>query len=357
MRTVPDVVFDADTNTGVQIYDSYDQANPLFQEGGTSLAAPCWAGLIAIADQGRVAAGGTTLAGPGQTLPALYSLPGGDYNEITNSAGNTATSAYNSISGLGSPKANLLVGDLADYQMPHQPGLISNQTPAKLHLVIFSQPPGTLTAGNGFGLAVSVEDQFGNVDSTFTGGMTLVLAQNPGDGSLSGQLTSMVSQGVASFSGLVIDQAGTNYVLQINCQGLTTTANPLNIIAGNATKLVVVSEPPTTVQPGSKFGISVWAEDSFGNLVTSYSGNLAVVLTGPHGKSRPSGTPSQHASNGQVSFSNLSVKMLGNGYTLNVSGNGLPTVTTTRFNVSLPPKKPAASLRVAAFRGDQQSTN
>ena len=73
MRTIPDVAFDADPNTGVQIYDSYDQANPCFQVGGTSVAAPCWAGLIAIADQGRVAAGGTTLDGPSQTLPALYS--------------------------------------------------------------------------------------------------------------------------------------------------------------------------------------------------------------------------------------------------------------------------------------------
>jgi hypothetical protein len=156
----------------------------------------------------------------------------------------------------------------------------------------------------------------------------------------------MVSQGVANFSGLVIDQAGTGYVLQINCQGLTTTTNPLNIIAGNATKLVVVSQPPTTVQPGSKFGISVWAEDSFGNLATSYSGNLVVVLTRPHGKSRPGGTLIQPASNGQVTFSNLSVKVLGNGYTLTVSGNGLPAATTTRLNVSLPPKKPVTTLRV-----------
>jgi hypothetical protein len=217
---------------------------------------------------------------------------------------------------------------------------------AATHLVIISQPPGTVTAGNGFGLAVAVVDQFGNVDSTFTGGMTPVLAQNPGNGALSGQLTSVVSQGVANFSSLVIDQAGAGYVLQINCQGLTTTTNPLNIIAGNATKLVVVSQPPTTVQPGSKFGISAWAEDSFGNLSTSYSGNMVVVLTGPHGKSRLGGTLSQHATNGQVTFSNLSVKVLGSGYTLTVSGNDLPAATTTRFNVSLPPKRPVRSLRV-----------
>ena len=39
-RTIPDVAFDADPSTGVQIYDSYKQTNPYFQESGTSLARP-----------------------------------------------------------------------------------------------------------------------------------------------------------------------------------------------------------------------------------------------------------------------------------------------------------------------------
>ena len=38
--------------------------------GGTSLGAPAWSALIAIADGMRVDAGGTTLNGAGQTLPA-----------------------------------------------------------------------------------------------------------------------------------------------------------------------------------------------------------------------------------------------------------------------------------------------
>ena len=136
-RTIPDVAFDADPNTGVQIYDSYDQANPCFQMGGTSLAAPCWAGLIAIADQGRVAAGGTTLDGPSQTLPALYSLPSGDFHDITSgSNGDEATPGYDMVTGLGSPNADLLVSDLAAYQMTPQFGghLLSNTDQVGGHL-------------------------------------------------------------------------------------------------------------------------------------------------------------------------------------------------------------------------------
>ena len=85
-RTIPDVAFDADPNTGVAIYDSYnntDNSGPWVQIGGTSLSAPAWAGLIAIANQGRVLAGSSTLDGPAQTLPALYAISMNDFNDIT----------------------------------------------------------------------------------------------------------------------------------------------------------------------------------------------------------------------------------------------------------------------------------
>ena len=42
-RTIPDVSFDADRNTGVAVYDSYDKntgGGPWDDMGGTSLAAP-----------------------------------------------------------------------------------------------------------------------------------------------------------------------------------------------------------------------------------------------------------------------------------------------------------------------------
>ena len=69
---------------GIAIYDSFNNffGDPWNQFGGTSLATPLWAGLVAIADQGRVLAGGTTLDGASQTLPALYSLPSYDFNDI-----------------------------------------------------------------------------------------------------------------------------------------------------------------------------------------------------------------------------------------------------------------------------------
>ena len=58
-RENPDVSFEADPNTGVPVYDTYDfgAANPWAQIGGTSLATPCWGALVAIADQMRATQG------------------------------------------------------------------------------------------------------------------------------------------------------------------------------------------------------------------------------------------------------------------------------------------------------------
>jgi uncharacterized repeat protein (TIGR01451 family) len=109
-RESPDVAFDADPNTGVSVCFQGAWSNV----GGTSVSAPCWAGLIAIADQLRVSDGGTTLDGPSQTLPLLYQLPSRDFHII--SGGNNGYSVgpgYNMVTGLGSPVANLLVPDLA----------------------------------------------------------------------------------------------------------------------------------------------------------------------------------------------------------------------------------------------------
>jgi fibronectin-binding autotransporter adhesin len=119
-RAIPDVSMLADPVTGVYIYDSVNGGWSSFY-GGTSLASPCFAGLVADADGIRAAAGKGTLDGPTQTLPALYSLTG-DFHDITSGnidpSGNSLYSAgpgYDLATGIGSPIANLLVPDLANY--------------------------------------------------------------------------------------------------------------------------------------------------------------------------------------------------------------------------------------------------
>jgi hypothetical protein len=82
------------------------------------LSAPAWAGLLALVNQGRAAAGEPTLnsSSPTETHQALYSLPRNDYHVIgSRRTGDAAESGYNLVTGLGTPVANSLVPDLVAY--------------------------------------------------------------------------------------------------------------------------------------------------------------------------------------------------------------------------------------------------
>jgi subtilase family serine protease len=113
-RGVPDVAFPAED---FMLYGSFFPGqvpnDPQWKHwgiiGGTSVSAPAWAGLIAIADQMR----GSPL---GQIQPALYSLGGKDMHDITqgnntfeNVQGYQAQEGYDLATGWGTPIANTFV--------------------------------------------------------------------------------------------------------------------------------------------------------------------------------------------------------------------------------------------------------
>ncbi|QVL32426.1 FG-GAP repeat protein [Telmatocola sphagniphila] len=124
-RGIPDVSFDADPASGVAVYDRFSngEQDPWEQVGGTSLATPCWAAILSITDQFRVAAGKTTLDGATQVLPALYDISSAgiygassyDYYDVTSGSNGSynAGPGYDLVTGLGTPYVNLLANDLA----------------------------------------------------------------------------------------------------------------------------------------------------------------------------------------------------------------------------------------------------
>ena len=99
-------------------------------------------------------------------------------------------------------------------------------------LVVTDQPPQSVAAGAGFGLTVAAEDPDGQVDTVFNGPVTLALGNNPGGGTLGGTLTATAVNGVATFSGLSINQTGDGYTLLATSTSLpsvTTTTRPVNV--------------------------------------------------------------------------------------------------------------------------------
>ena len=77
MRTIPDVAYNADPNTGYYVYDSVPYAGyrGWWEVGGTSAAVPQWAAPLAIADQGRALAGKSVAEPVSCSLLALCRFP------------------------------------------------------------------------------------------------------------------------------------------------------------------------------------------------------------------------------------------------------------------------------------------
>ena len=331
-RTIPDVSFDADPSTGVAVYDSYNNGSstpwdPL-PAGGANLASTGWAGLIAIADQGRVGTGGTTLDGPTQTLPALYSLSAGDFHDDlggangSNDNGLLDPAHYDEVTGLGTPLANVLVSDLASY------GLNS-------HLVVSTQPPGSVVAGAGFGLIVSVEDPFGNLETTFSGSVTVTSGSDPGGGPLRGTLIATATSGTPTSAAcrsappLRVHSSGDR-------SGIVSREHELYQRGGGpAAQLAVTTQPPAAVAVDSSFGLTVSVEDSFGNVETgtSFSGNVTLVLDNNPDGGVLGGVTSISVTSGIAVFAGLTIDTPDTGYKLEATSGGL-TITTAPFDVT-----------------------
>jgi len=74
------------------------------------------------------------------------------------------------------------------------------------------EPPAFVAPGSTFGLTVTVNYLSGLVDTGYNGPVTVALV-NPGGATLGGTLTVNAKNGVATFSGLTINQLGANYRL------------------------------------------------------------------------------------------------------------------------------------------------
>ena len=114
-RGIPDVAYDGNPNTGVPSYSSHSCSvcyTGWNQWGGTSIGTPQWAALFAIANSIRVLGGKSNL-----TQPQVYLYPRAEteYHDITTGTNGscgtqcTAKTGYDLVTGIGSPKVNLVV--------------------------------------------------------------------------------------------------------------------------------------------------------------------------------------------------------------------------------------------------------
>jgi hypothetical protein len=212
----------------------------------------------------------------------------------------------------------------------------------------FIQNPTDTTAGQTItpSVTVAVEDQNGDVLNTDdTSSITLTFS---GPGTLNGTLTETTNDGVATFTDLSDNTAGTGDTLQAadTGDGLSDIeSTPFNITAAAPTQLVFSTGPTDTTAGTTMATVVVSIEDQFGNVEGGDNSPVTLsIASGPAGGSfTATSTTTVNAQKGVATFNNLTLDTPGQ-YTLAVSdaSDDLAGFDSAPFNVT------AASTGVAS---------
>lgn len=215
-----------------------------------------------------------------------------------------------------------------------------------------STPPATITGGVPFSTqpTIRVQDAAGN--TVVTDNSTVVTVSilpgtptsgGPGTLSCTGGNSMTVTGGVATFSGCSIDKPGVGYRLNAASNPVLTPAqsSAFNVVAGPATKLTFIAQPPSTASSGTPFpsSVQVAITDAGGNVITSgITATIALSIgTNPGGGSLScTGGNSATTVNGIATFNGCAITGSGNGYTLIATATSTTPTTTLTPATSTP---------------------
>ena len=274
LRNGPDV----SANANFTFYVCADQSGCTANNyGGTSFAAPMWAGYLALANQQSLANGNKVL---GFINPSLYNIGAGssygsDFHDIlSGSNGYPATNGYDLATGWGSPKGTGLIDALA------------GSGPSPNFTVSASPSSQTVTQGNGTSYTATVTPSGG-----FTGNVTL------------------------SASGLP--------------SGASATFNPNPITGGSGSSTMSVTTSSST--PTGSYTLTITGTS--GSLTHSTTVTLVVNAAAIPNFSISASPSSQTVTQGNGTSYTATVTPSG-GFTGNVtlSASGLPSGASATFN-------------------------
>jgi hypothetical protein len=223
-----------------------------------------------------------------------------------------------------------------------------NVTPAApSQVVIVDEPPATTIAGQSFGLSAAVEDPYGNIATGYNGTVTASLAKEPEGGALRGGVSADAVNGVATFSGLTIEQAGGGYAVEASSGVWTSSpSTSISVSPAAASLLVVTREPPAWVVVKRPFAVGVEALDAYGNVATGFDGAVTAALSTRSGRAVLNGGVSVTSTGGHAVLGDLSVSRVGKSYSITITGSGLTPAVTSVYDVT----RPVEGGRAAAVR-------
>jgi subtilase family serine protease len=316
LRNGPDV----SANANFTFYVCADQTTCTANEyGGTSFAAPMWAGFMALINQQALANGNALL---GFINPALYAIGVGSgystaFHDITSgtSGSYSAGTGYDLVTGWGSPNGTGLINALA--QIPTSANFTISASPTPVAVAQGANGTSTITTtiSGGFDAAVglSATGQPTGVTVTFnptsiaapgsgTSTMTMAVASNTSTGSYpitvtgtSGSTThtATVTLTVAA-PAFAISASPTSVSVTRGSQGTSTITTTVSggfsaavglSAAGQPTGVTVTFNPTSIGAPGS--GTSTMTMSAASNTPT---GSYPITVTGTSGSTTHTST-------------------------------------------------------------------
>jgi kumamolisin len=316
---------DVSANANFTYYVCADQTTCTANEyGGTSFAAPLWAGYLALVNQQRATSGSKPI---GFINPTLYSIGTGssyeaNFHDITSgSNGYSATTGYDLATGWGSPNGTTLLNTLAGTVV--QPGFSLSASPSAVSVVQGNAGSSTITSTvvGGFDAAVTLSA------SGQPSGVTIGFSPTSITGTGSSTLTFTVSASTVT---------GTYPITITGTSGSTTETTTVNLtvtapVAGSFT---------ISVSPSS--GYLDEGQSGYATVTTTVSGSFNSAITLSY-STLPSGVTATFSKNpiaapgsGTVDFTLTVSRTAPTGtypITITGTGGGVTKTTTLSFEV------------------------
>lgn len=272
--------------------------------------------------------------------------------KVTAGGGTFATNGLDSVIALtdasGLARATLTLGAVAGtntvvarsvHIASQSATFTASGTPSTLVLKVTTEPANT-TGGVPFAspIQVTVEDAIGAVQSGTNVYVALSIQSGTGrvGAALHGTTSVLSVNGVATFSGVAVDSAGTGYKVIASATGLAPdTTAAFDVTVGPAAQLGFRSLS-SSVQAGTTLPVAVEIRDVGGNPVTSAgtTNTVAVALLGGTAGAHLLGTAQLAATSGVATFTGLNVDSAGTGYTLRATATGLTGAMSAAFTVT-----------------------
>lgn len=161
-------------------------------------------------------------------------------------------------------------------------------------------------------VTVTAEDGHGGVITGYNHEISLTLRDGTAGAQLTGTRTVQAVRGVATFSDIAVDRAGTGFRLSAHADGVPENSSDRFDVAPRP-RLVFTSAPSTyRIDLPLAPAVQVTAEDSTGATVTNFNDAVSLAIDSVS----LSGSPSVTATNGVASFTAVGIPQEGSGLIL-----------------------------------------